>query len=327
MYENLLNHDPESEDPDAEQPTYEGIQLKCGWKVIGTENLATSNGKNLWGNRGSWKGKLLDIEETFQLLCGERLLNDHVRVREGDLEVFGAASFELFFLSHIKAKDDELFDERLSRNVLRQWKSAIRHLVWEKAMKNLLLSCLKPVNDNGITTAVTTDPEAKLEKMETVAQEDCKLNLHPLFALKFTSDAPFQCFVDESKVASLLYTNEILYNKAGSVAMTAFDIATSIGGSEAIVESFYSVMDTQRQVRQLHTTLENRTILDWATSNVLNLEDVISKAAKLYVDGSSSLKLPRHRVGVMKKKTEKSYKASQVLTRMKLEKGRYSFLS
>jgi hypothetical protein len=368
MYENLLNHDPASEDPDAEKPTYEGIELKCGWKVIGTENLATSNAKSKqvltnWVERtiedsfkevstfasdlsASFQNRIetcgvteevgkanfFDIEETFQLLCGERLLNDHVRVREGDLEVFGAASFELFFqevcnLSHIKAKDDERFDERLSRNVLREWKSAIRHLVWEKAMKNLLLSCLKPVNDNGITTAVTTDPEAKLEKMETVAQEDCKLNLHPLFALKFTSHASFQCFVDESKVASLLYTNEILYDKAGSVAMTAFDIATSIGGSEAIVESFYSVMDTQRQVRQLHTTLENRTILDWATSNVLNLEDVISKAAKLYVDGSSSLKLPRHRVGVMKKKTEKSYKASQVLTRMKSEKGRYSFLS
>jgi hypothetical protein len=123
-----------------------------------------------------------------------------------------AASFELFFQEvcnprHIKAKDNELFDERLYRSVLRQWKSAIRHLVWEKAMKNLLLSCLKLVNDNSITTAVITDPEAKLEKMETEAQEDCKLNLHPLFALKFTSHASFQCFVDESKVASLLYTN------------------------------------------------------------------------------------------------------------------------
>ncbi|CAB3994774.1 Hypothetical predicted protein, partial [Paramuricea clavata] len=177
MYENLLNHDPESEDPDVEKPTYEGNKLKCGWKVIGTENLATSNAK--------------------------------------------------------------------SKQVLTNWV--------------------------------------------------------------------------ESKVASLLYTNEILYDKAGSVAMTAFDIATSIGGSEAIVESFYSVMDTQRQVRQLHTTLENRTILDWATSNMLNLEDVISKAAKLYVDGSSSLKLPRHRVRVMKKKTEKSYKASQNDVRRKIK--------
>ena len=77
-------------------------------------------------------------------------------------------------------------------------------------------------------------------------------------------------------------------NKAGKVAMIAFDIALSMAGSEAIVESFYSVMDTRRQVRQVHTMLENRTILDWATSNVLNLEQIISKAAKLYVKGSPS---------------------------------------
>jgi hypothetical protein len=96
---------------------------------------------------------------------------------------------------------------------------------------------------------------------------------------------------------------------------------------EELLKCLPSTGFTQRQVRQLHTMLENQTILDWATSNMLNLEDDISKATKLYVDESSSLKLPRHRVGVMKKKTEKSYKASQVLTRMKSEKGRYSFLS
>ena len=115
--------------------------------------------------------------------------------------------------------------------------------------------------------------------------------------------------------------------KQGVQLMTAFDIAISMGGSEAIVESFYSIMGTQRKVRQLHTTLEDQTTLDWTTSNVLNFEDVISKAARLYVDGSSPLKLPRHRVAALKRKTDSLYKASQVLARMKLEKGRYSFLS
>ncbi len=110
------------------------------------------------------------------------------------------------------------------------------------------------------------------------------------------------------------------------LAMTAFDIALSIGGSEAIVETFYSVMDTQRQVQQHHATLEARTILDWAAGNVLNSEDIIKEAAKLYVDGKDK-ELPRHRVRNLKKKSEDSYKASQVLSRLKQEKGRYSFLS
>ena len=42
---------------------------------------------------------------------------------------------------------------------------------------------------------------------------------------------------------------ELLYadSAAGKVAMTAFDIGLAMGGPEAIAESFYSVMDTQRQ--------------------------------------------------------------------------------
>ena len=63
-------------------------------------------------------------------------------------------------------------------------------------------------------------------------------------------------------------------------------------------------MDTQRKVRQEHTTLEDRTILDRSTSNVLSIENIVCKAAKLYVDGSSVVKLPWHRVGALKKSTE-----------------------
>ena len=54
-----------------------------------------------------------------------------------------------------------------------------------------------------------------------------------------------------------------LYKEVGQVAMIAFNIAMSMGGSEAIVESFYSVMDTQKLVRQHHVTLEAQSILGW----------------------------------------------------------------
>lgn len=275
-----------------------------------------------------------DIEETFQLLCGERLGNDHVSIQEGDFEMFGATSFQQFFrevcnLKHIKSLGDQRFDERLYLCTLRQWKNAIRHLVWEKDMKNKLLSCLKPVDSTHqqIAVAVTADPEAKLMKMTKGTVATKEVELHPLFTFEFINNPTLQAAVEEYKVVSMLYNDETLYGIAGIVSMTAFDIAMSLGGSEAIVESFYSVMDTQRKVRQQHTTLEDRSILDWSISNVLNVEDIVSKAAKLYVDGSSVLKLLRHRVGPLKKKTETSYTASQVLTRLKKEKGRYPFLA
>ena len=186
---------------------------------------------------------------------------------------------------------------------------------------------LKPVKDEYIhvAAAVGIDPEATLLEMTCETETTDKVNLHKVF--EFTNHPTFQAEVEESKVVSLLYTDETLYDIAGSVSMTAFDIAMSLGGSEAIVESMYSVIDTQRKVRQHHTTLEDRTILDWSISNILNVEDIVSRAARLYIDGSSTVKLPRHRVGRLKKKNDRSYEGSQVLTRLKREKGHYSYLT
>ena len=67
--------------------------------------------------------------------------------------------------------------------------------------------------------------------------------MHPSFEFHFLNHSAFQATVDEGKVVSLFYTDESLFGIPGTVAMTAFDIAMSLGGSEAIAKSFYSVMD------------------------------------------------------------------------------------
>lgn len=369
-----MNRDPESDNP-ADRPKYDGVELVCGWKVTGTENLESPAEKKSkrpkkqvvtnWEERtvedafndvkkfgndlamslqnriglctsNAEMENFFDIQETFEYLCGDRLTTDHINIQEGDYEMFGAASFQVFFreicnLKHIKSLNDPRFDERLFLSTLRQWKNAACHLVWEQDMKTKLLLRLKPVNSEHQQNAgaVAADPEAKLMKMkkDTGIANGGQVQLHPSFEFHFLNHSAFQATVDEGKVVSLFYTDESLFGIAGTVAMTAFDIAMSLGGSEAIVESFYSVMDTQRKVRQQHATLEDRAILDWSTSNVLNVEDVVRKAAKLYIDGSSELKLPRHRVGTLRKKTNNSYTASQVLTRLKKEKGRHPFLT
>jgi hypothetical protein len=57
--------------------------------------------------------------------------------------------------------------------------------------------------------------------------------------------------------------------------MIAFDICMSMGGSEAVCESFYSVMATQRQVGQSNSTFEDRTLVDWSIETLrLNNADV-----------------------------------------------------
>lgn len=112
------------------------------------------------------------------------------------------------------------------------------------------------------------------------------MNTKSVFIFQFANHhLPLEACMNEEEVVKMMYNEGSLYKQVGQMAITTFDIAMSMGGSEAIVESFFNLMETQRQARQHHVTLEARSILDWAMSNVLNLEDVIRDAAKLYVDG------------------------------------------
>jgi hypothetical protein len=85
-------------------------------------------------------------------------------------------------------------------------------------------------------------------------------------------------------------------------------------------------MDTQWQVGQDHVTLEDRTLVDWAMSNVLKSTDVVNRASQLYIDGDKDFELSRHRVGYLNNASSDSYMASQVLSRLRNEDGRYPFL-
>ena len=130
------------------------------------------------------------------------------------------------------------------------------------------------------------------------------------------------------EVVKALYTNELLYadSAAGQVAMTAFDVGLAMCGPEAIAESFYSVMNAQRQHGgQNRGTLEERTLLDWVILNVLNSEELTRRAFLMYIDGKKDERFSQRRVGNLRKTGKQSYKASKVLTRFANENG-YPFL-
>ena len=181
--------------------------------------------------------------------------------------------------------------------------------------------------DHEIRISLLMDFETFLIKLEPLDVDKHKMETRIPFRFEFANHGPLEAYVKEEAVLEALYTKSALYDEAGQVAMIAFDICMSLGGSEAVCESFYSVMATQRQVGQSNSTLEDRTLVDWSMSNVLRSENVVSKAAKLFIDGDHRLKLPVHRVGYLKKKGKYSFGASQVLSRLKCDDGRYPFLS
>lgn len=81
-----------------------------------------------------------------------------------------------------------------------------------------------------------------------------------------------------------MYTNETVYSRFGKHFCLMYDVAVAKGGTEAIVESVYSVMDSQKQSgRQSNETLVNRSIVDWhCPKTPIGIPDFIDEATVLY---------------------------------------------
>jgi hypothetical protein len=66
--------------------------------------------------------------------------------------------------------------------------------------------------------------------------------------------------LDESKLIEMLHTVESVYTKLGPEFMLSLNIPMASGGSEAIAESFYAIMDTQRRHQDLGAKNKTRLI-------------------------------------------------------------------
>ena len=82
--------------------------------------------------------------------------------------------------------------------------------------------------------------------------------------------------LDEPVLIETLYNVKEIYSRIGPEFMIALDVALANGGSEAIAESFYSVMDAQKQ--RCH-----RSKIDWLLPHVGNhterlVEEIIGKS-------------------------------------------------
>ena len=70
---------------------------------------------------------------------------------------------------------------------------------------------------------------------------------------------PIKAKLNEEAVYKSIYTDETLYNTIGVEGCVAIDIALAKGGTEAVVESYYSMMTSQQKSgNQLNETLALR---------------------------------------------------------------------
>ena len=95
------------------------------------------------------------------------------------------------------------------------------------------------------------------------------------------------------------YTCEKLYQFLGKEICTVLDIANGKSGSEAVCESFYSVMKTQTMAGGMRNdTLVERSIVDWCFPHPFRCEETIKEIASLYLNGDIEYGLARHQAPV-----------------------------
>ena len=70
----------------------------------------------------------------------------------------------------------------------------------------------------------------------------------------------------------------------------------NMGETEAIAESYYSVMNTHRNDGGQHNdTLDMRTLIDWCLPPVLKCPKTISEVATMFRTGDTNENVSRHR--------------------------------
>ena len=273
--------------------TFKGTQLVRGWMVVSTENSVNENEERTevttWRSRelpdvekelktfltdllASFGKRVtsctqevqkvltcLDLDKIFGLLCGKRLENGKVKLSggEGPQELHGRKDFERFYpyicsLPHIKELaliEEELsFDPAFANIIFHKMKQALKLFLWKDSGEHLMK-----------WFSLTLPCPARMMKLQKVDQStDTSVTcMSSTFLITLEgSSRPTKVMLNEIEVYRSIYTDETLFNSIGQEGCIAIDIALAKGGSEAVVESYYSVMKSQKKFGpQSNTTL------------------------------------------------------------------------
>ena len=133
--------------------------------------------------------------------------------------------------------------------------------------------------------------------------------------------------IDEEELIAQMLTNPMVYNMIGIEMCVCYDVFMAKGGTEAVVESFYSSMKAQSMARQYNETLVLRTKLEWTVPPLIQADKFVRETAKIYIEGDKKHKLKSHQWPIIGDgKSSKSYKVSKVIDRLSSSEAYLPFL-
>ena len=149
--------------------------------------------------------------------------------------------------------------------------------------------------------------------------------LQEMFEVKFTS-ASLLTVLDEEQIINEIYTNAMLYDAIGKEMCTCIDIGIGKGGTESIVESFYSSMKAQTKPGgQITETLALRKKLEWSIPPVIQADSLVQETAKMYISGDKKKGYPAHKWPIIGD-VQKRYRVSKVVDRIAAEHAQLPYL-
>ena len=105
-----------------------------------------------------------------------------------------------------------------------------------------------------------------------------------------------------------MYTDVTFYSAVGQEFCLIFDIMYAKTGTEAVVESFYRVVEKQEMDGgQTIEILAARAKIDWCFPPMIQCQNALRQMARLYIDGDKEAGLARHYVPVYKEKPLKKH--------------------
>ena len=100
--------------------------------------------------------------------------------------------------------------------------------------------------------------------------------LESSFNITFEDGSNSTFYLDEKVLFGAFFKNEEFFKKVGRESCVLLDFCWSLGGSEAIAETFFGMMSNQRKDGgQLNKTLEARTIIDYCMPHPSNSPKMI----------------------------------------------------
>ena len=277
----------------------------------------------------------LHLHGLLSVMCGERLSEgcpyNKLTVTMYGQEEFADLTDYVSSLKHIKEIRDISIHRAFAPVIYNDIKEAVASTVWGSNFsavgRQMFRIAEGPLKGQTIAD-LAGDPF--VESLQVADHNPGRFTPESQFDLKInTVESILRVDFQEEKLWEAFYTSQPLYTALKREGCIILDVAANIGGSEAIAETYYGIMTSQRKDNHLNDTLDMRTLVDFCIPNVSNCPEALSEISRIYLDGDLKNNIAKHRSQVFydsRCRAARKYKVGKTIDNLRKEISRCSYI-